>query len=251
MTWSPCRVAVTLGGRGVVAWGRGGGAVDLGACRGGRCDGHVRPRAPRVVRGLVLEEGRAAAARQGHEVHTPTLTGLGERAHLATPEVGLSTHIADVVNVLTLRGPRRRAAGGEQLGAATSSPASPTGCPSGSPSSSTSTPSCRPTARASSTCCPPTVARRWRRSCRPRVTAGCGRASPSRPGRRSPARRGRSSTRPTWPGCSRLCPTPFGHFTEPTPVRDDADMPPRVYIRTRGPTRASTVPRGCSPGGRS
>ena len=38
---------------------------------------------------------------QGHEVHTPTLTGLGERAHLATPEVGLSTHIADVVNVMS------------------------------------------------------------------------------------------------------------------------------------------------------
>ena len=38
---------------------------------------------------------------EGHQVHTPTLTGLGERAHLASPEVGLSTHIADVVNVLS------------------------------------------------------------------------------------------------------------------------------------------------------
>jgi pimeloyl-ACP methyl ester carboxylesterase len=36
----------------------------------------------------------------GHEVYTPTLTGLGERAHLASPEIGLSTHIQDVVNVL-------------------------------------------------------------------------------------------------------------------------------------------------------
>ena len=36
----------------------------------------------------------------GHEVFAPTLTGLGERVHLATPEVGLSTHITDVVNVL-------------------------------------------------------------------------------------------------------------------------------------------------------
>jgi pimeloyl-ACP methyl ester carboxylesterase len=36
----------------------------------------------------------------GCEVHTPTLTGLGERAHLLTPEVGLETHIADVVNLL-------------------------------------------------------------------------------------------------------------------------------------------------------
>jgi pimeloyl-ACP methyl ester carboxylesterase len=37
----------------------------------------------------------------GCEVHAPTLTGLGERAHLLTPEVGLSTHVQDVVNLLT------------------------------------------------------------------------------------------------------------------------------------------------------
>jgi pimeloyl-ACP methyl ester carboxylesterase len=36
----------------------------------------------------------------GHEVFTPTLTGLGERVHLATPDVNLHTHILDVVNVL-------------------------------------------------------------------------------------------------------------------------------------------------------
>jgi pimeloyl-ACP methyl ester carboxylesterase len=36
----------------------------------------------------------------GHEVFTPTLTGLGERAHLATPEINLNTHIQDVVGVL-------------------------------------------------------------------------------------------------------------------------------------------------------
>jgi pimeloyl-ACP methyl ester carboxylesterase len=36
----------------------------------------------------------------GHRVYRPTLTGLGERVHLGTPEVGLSTHITDIVNVL-------------------------------------------------------------------------------------------------------------------------------------------------------
>jgi pimeloyl-ACP methyl ester carboxylesterase len=35
---------------------------------------------------------------RGHKVHRVALTGLGERVHLATPEVGLSTHIDDVVN---------------------------------------------------------------------------------------------------------------------------------------------------------
>ncbi|MFR9804040.1 alpha/beta fold hydrolase [Pseudonocardia sp. RS010] len=37
---------------------------------------------------------------KGHEVFTPTLTGLGERAHLLTPEVGLATMIRDVAAVL-------------------------------------------------------------------------------------------------------------------------------------------------------
>src|SRR5580658_11213342 len=34
----------------------------------------------------------------GHEVFTPTLTGLCERSHLLTPAVDLDTHILDVVN---------------------------------------------------------------------------------------------------------------------------------------------------------
>ena len=36
----------------------------------------------------------------GHQVYTPTLTGLGERAHLLTSQVGLDTHIQDVAAVL-------------------------------------------------------------------------------------------------------------------------------------------------------
>jgi len=37
---------------------------------------------------------------QGHEVYTPTLTGLGEREHLLNPAIDLETHITDVVKVL-------------------------------------------------------------------------------------------------------------------------------------------------------
>ncbi|MGI5493583.1 alpha/beta fold hydrolase [Microtetraspora malaysiensis] len=37
----------------------------------------------------------------GHEVHTPTLTGLGERAHLASPDIGLRTHVDDIAGLLT------------------------------------------------------------------------------------------------------------------------------------------------------
>jgi pimeloyl-ACP methyl ester carboxylesterase len=36
----------------------------------------------------------------GHEVFPVTLTGAGERVHLATPTVDLHTHVTDVVNVL-------------------------------------------------------------------------------------------------------------------------------------------------------
>ncbi|WP_211229732.1 alpha/beta fold hydrolase [Olivibacter sitiensis] len=37
---------------------------------------------------------------QGHQVYRPTLTGLGERVHLASPQIDLSTHIKDVVNTI-------------------------------------------------------------------------------------------------------------------------------------------------------
>jgi pimeloyl-ACP methyl ester carboxylesterase len=36
----------------------------------------------------------------GHDVFTPTLTGLGERSHLLGPDINLDTHIADVINVI-------------------------------------------------------------------------------------------------------------------------------------------------------
>jgi pimeloyl-ACP methyl ester carboxylesterase len=37
---------------------------------------------------------------KGHQVFTPTLTGLGERVHLLSRDVSLDTYIADVVNLL-------------------------------------------------------------------------------------------------------------------------------------------------------
>jgi pimeloyl-ACP methyl ester carboxylesterase len=46
----------------------------------------------RKVRGPLREAG--------HEVFTPSLTGIGERAHLTSPQVGLTTHVTDVVNTV-------------------------------------------------------------------------------------------------------------------------------------------------------
>ena len=37
---------------------------------------------------------------RGHDVHPVSLTGMGDRVHLARPDVDLDTHLADVVNLL-------------------------------------------------------------------------------------------------------------------------------------------------------
>jgi len=55
-----------------------------GAWHGGWCWRFVRP---------LLE---------GHAVFTPSLTGLGDRRHLARPDIDLETHIADVVSLLEM-----------------------------------------------------------------------------------------------------------------------------------------------------
>jgi pimeloyl-ACP methyl ester carboxylesterase len=55
-----------------------------GACHGAWCWDRVRP---------LLEQA-------GRDVVTPTLTGLGEREDELSPDVGLSTHVDDVVRVL-------------------------------------------------------------------------------------------------------------------------------------------------------
>jgi pimeloyl-ACP methyl ester carboxylesterase len=43
-----------------------------------------------------------ALRRAGHDVYTPSLTGLGDRAHLARPGIDLELHIQDVVAVLEM-----------------------------------------------------------------------------------------------------------------------------------------------------
>lgn len=56
-----------------------------GSMHGGWCWNRVTP----LLRGA------------GHEVFVPTLTGLGERAHLAHPGVDLETHLQDIIGVFT------------------------------------------------------------------------------------------------------------------------------------------------------
>jgi pimeloyl-ACP methyl ester carboxylesterase len=46
----------------------------------------------------------AALWAAGHRAYAPTLTGLGERVHLANATITLDTHIADVVNLIRYEG---------------------------------------------------------------------------------------------------------------------------------------------------
>jgi pimeloyl-ACP methyl ester carboxylesterase len=51
--------------------------------------------------GSLLWRPVARALRQaGHEVYTPTLTGLGERKHLLSRHIDLDTHVQDVLGVI-------------------------------------------------------------------------------------------------------------------------------------------------------
>src|SRR3984957_20745503 len=43
---------------------------------------------------------RQALQAAGHNVFTPTLTGVADRSHLLSPDVNLDTHIDDVVNLI-------------------------------------------------------------------------------------------------------------------------------------------------------
>jgi pimeloyl-ACP methyl ester carboxylesterase len=56
---------------------------------GGFHGGWCYARVAKMLRGL------------GHNVYTPTLTGLGDRSHLAHRSVDCTTHILDVVNLIT------------------------------------------------------------------------------------------------------------------------------------------------------
>lgn len=50
--------------------------------------------------GFAWRKLRAPIFARGHELLTPTLTGLGERTHLASPAVDLATHVQDVVGAI-------------------------------------------------------------------------------------------------------------------------------------------------------
>jgi len=50
--------------------------------------------------GFAFKEVDNLLSADGHKVYRPTLTGQGERVHLASPDIDLTTHITDIVNVI-------------------------------------------------------------------------------------------------------------------------------------------------------
>jgi len=50
--------------------------------------------------GYVWREVAEQLRARGHLVFTPTLTGLADRSHLLSPNVGLETHVRDIVNLI-------------------------------------------------------------------------------------------------------------------------------------------------------
>ena len=50
--------------------------------------------------GWIWRDVAAGLRRMGHEVRTPTQTGLGERSHLLSRQITVETHIEDVMNVI-------------------------------------------------------------------------------------------------------------------------------------------------------
>jgi pimeloyl-ACP methyl ester carboxylesterase len=50
--------------------------------------------------GFIWRAVASGLREQGHEVFTPTLTGVGERVHLASPQIDLELHVQDILGVL-------------------------------------------------------------------------------------------------------------------------------------------------------
>lgn len=67
----------------------------------------------------------------GHRAYTPTLAGLGEKAAALGPEIGLGTHVQDVVGVIESNGLHEVVLAGHSY-SGMSSRASPTAFPSAS-----------------------------------------------------------------------------------------------------------------------
>jgi pimeloyl-ACP methyl ester carboxylesterase len=83
-------------------------AVFLGSVSSSRADEVAKPvdRGTFVIvhgawgAGYEWKEVGARLRAEGFDVYRPTMTGMGERSHLSSPDIELETHIMDVVNTI-------------------------------------------------------------------------------------------------------------------------------------------------------
>jgi pimeloyl-ACP methyl ester carboxylesterase len=61
-----------------------------------------QPRTYVLIHGWVWKEMATELRYMGHEVYTPSLTGLGDRRHLAHQDITLDTHTDDIVNLILM-----------------------------------------------------------------------------------------------------------------------------------------------------
>jgi pimeloyl-ACP methyl ester carboxylesterase len=79
-------------------------ALDLASAQTSKPETKTKPTIV-IVHGAwggswAFQHVEALLREKGFNVYRPQLTGLGERVHLSRPEIGLSTHIDDVVNMI-------------------------------------------------------------------------------------------------------------------------------------------------------
>ena len=97
----------TLAGAGaaLLASAAGTGASAAATDAADASDGGEEPRTFILVHGTWLggwswQYVRRILERAGHDVYAPSLTGCGDRAHMTSPDIGLDTHIQDIVNII-------------------------------------------------------------------------------------------------------------------------------------------------------
>lgn len=97
----------TLAGAGaaLLASAAGTGASAAAAAGSAASEGGEEPKTFILVHGTWLggwswQYVRRILQRAGHDVYAPSLSGCGDRAHMMNPDIGLDTHIQDIVNII-------------------------------------------------------------------------------------------------------------------------------------------------------
>ena len=95
----------TLAGAGAALLASAAGTGASAAATGASAEGAEESKTFILVHGTWLggwswQFVRRILQRAGHDVYAPSLSGCGDRAHMMNPDIGLDTHIQDIVNII-------------------------------------------------------------------------------------------------------------------------------------------------------